>query len=409
MDDFLRGSCAAGGVHRLRHHPSHPTPFRPTPIQEPTSPRLRPAIRLGAVLLLVPLMAGCGSLPRTAAVQSEILREADSETRTFSVVEVTRAGLEQLARWPAVGAPQHPWLPRSAGPDTPVIRAGDRITLTVWDNDPNSLLTSEGQKSVAVSDLPVTPEGTIHVPYVEEVVVNGLTPEQARRSIQTQLDAILPAAQVQLTLVPGRRNSVDLLGGVANAGTYPLPDRNFSVLNLISAGGGVAGFANPQVRLVRDGRVHRIALARLREDPRLDTILRGGDIVSIEEDERSFVALGAAGQQTLIPFGRERVSILDAMAMIGGVEGGRGSPGGILVLREYPERAVRADGEGGPDRARVVFTLDLTSADGLFSARQFTVAPDDVVLVTEAPLTSVTGILGVLGQSLGLAGRVGNL
>ena len=364
------------------------------------------ARRLGLVAVLAAVLAGCGALPRTAAIQSEILRSAEAEDRDLTVVPVTRAGLERIARWPDPAVPRHDWLPRSAGPASPVIRPGDRLTLTVWDNDPNSLLTATGQKQVQISELPVSPDGAVFVPYLDEIVVTGMTPDQARRRIQDQLDDILPSAQVQLGLAAGRRSSVDLLGGVAQAGSYPLPDRNFSVLNLISAAGGVAGgVAHPQVRLVRDGRVHRIALDRLKEDPRLDTILRGGDTVSIEEDTRNFIALGAAGQQTLVPFGRERVSVLDAVSMIGGIAADRGAPGGVLVLREYPAAAIRPDGVAGPDRARVVFTLDLTDADGLFSARHFQIAPEDLVLVTEAPVNSLRAVLAIVGQTLGVAGQ----
>ena len=365
----------------------------------------RPGLLLLMVLSL--LLGGCGTLPRTAAVQSEILRTAATEERDITVLAVTREGLSMIAAWPQVAPQRHGWLPRSSGPDSPVIRPGDRLTLTVWDNDPNSLLTSDGQKQVQITDLPISPQGTVFVPYLDEITVTGQTPDQARRQIQDQLDTILPSAQVQLALGAGRRSSVDLLGGVGSAGNYPLPDRNFTVLNLISAGGGVAnGLQNPQVRLLRDGQVYRIALSRLTEDPRLDTVLRGGDTVSIEEDPRSFIALGAAGQQNLIPFGRERVSALDAVSMIGGVEGTRGAPGGVLVLREYPATAVRPDGVAGPDRERVVFTLDLTSSDGLFSARNFAIAPDDLVLVTEAPVTSLRTVLGLFGQTLGLASRL---
>ena len=370
-------------------------------------PAARGGLALALLLALVlPMLAGCGSVPRTAAMQGEILRQTTRDDRALAVVPVTRAGLETIARWPAAGPAAHSWLPRSAGPDSPVIRPGDRISLTVWDNDPNSLLPPIGQKQVRIEALPVSSSGAIFVPYLEEVVVNGQTPDQARRMIQQQLDDILPSAQVQLELDGGRRSSVDLLGGVVAAGQYSLPDRNFSVLNLIATGGGVTEMTNPQVRLLRDGRVYRIALERLTEDPRLDTILRGGDTVSIEEDKRRFIALGAAGQQNLIPFDRDRITALDAVSMIGGVSATRGAPGGILVLREYPESAVRPDAVEGPDRSRVVFTMNLTNADGLFSARHFKIAPDDLVLVTEAPITSVRTILSLVGQSLGVASRL---
>ena len=368
-----------------------------------------PNPRVVLVLLLSAALVGCGNLPRSAAVQSEILRAGNQsdEARDIAVVPVTREGLARIERWPTVNGPRHDWLPRASGPETPMIRPGDRLTLTVWDNEPSSLLTADGQKRVEIAALPVSAAGTVFVPYLDEVVVSGQTPDAARRMIQDQLDGILPSAQVQLTLEPGRRSTVDAVEGVARPGPYPLPDRNFTVLNLIAAAGGVPGtLDNPQLRLVRDGRVYRIALERLREDPRLDTVLRGGDQLSVEADRRQFATLGAAGRQTLIPFGKERLTALDAVSLSGGVAGDRGSPGGVLVLREYPAAAVRPDGLAGPDRARVVFTLDLTNADGLFSARNFEIAPDDLVLVTEAPVTALRTILALFGQTLGLANRL---
>jgi polysaccharide export outer membrane protein len=146
-------------------------------------------------------------------------------------------------------------------------------------------------------------------------------------------------------------------------------------------------------------------VARLFAEPQRDVTLRGGDKVIVEPDSRSFLSLGAAGEQNVIPFPRDDVSALDAVSLIGGISASRADPGGVLILREYPTRMVRTDGRG-PDRARVVFTIDLTSADGLFSARRFALLPDDVVLATESPVTSVRTVFGLLGQVLGLANRV---
>ena len=51
----------------------------------------------------------------------------------------------------------------------------------------------------------------------------------------------------------------------------------------------------------------------------------------------------------------------------------------------------------------MVFTVDLTSADGLFSARNFRIHPGDLVLVTESPVTWAQTILGLVGSVFGLA------
>jgi len=62
---------------------------------------------------------------------------------------------------------------------------------------------------------------------------------------------------------------------------------------------------------------------------------------------------------------------------------------------------VTAD-RSGPDHPRTVFTLDLTSADGLFSADQFEIQPGDLVYVSESPLTAAGSILAALGSVIGL-------
>jgi len=348
-------------------------------------------------------------LPRGGAVEREILRDSTDEARELAVVPVTRANTDMVGRWPSNGNKKAlGWLDRARGPASPMIASGDLIDLTIWDNDDNSLLTANEQKMTQINGVAVSPAGTIFVPYIAEVTVKGKTPDQARSEIQMQLDAILSSPQVQLAVTPGRQNSVDLVGGVAKAGSYPLPDRDFSVLSLISHGGGVTpGLTNPQVRLSRGNALYGISLERLFAEPQLDTTLRGGDKVIIEADKRYFIALGASGQQDLIPFPKDEVSALDAISLVGGVKDTRANPKGVLILREYPASAVRTDGTG-PDRTRTVFTLDLTTADGLFSARNFHIQPEDLVLATESPLNSLRTIMGLIGQSVSLTNSVSN-
>ena len=69
---------------------------------------------------------------------------------------------------------------------------------------------------------------------------------------------------------------------------------------------------------------------------------------------------------------------------------------------------VRSDGKG-PSHTDVVFTVDLTSADGLFSAKRFYIQPDDVVLVTESPVTKAQTIFGLIGSAFGLVSSAQSL
>ncbi|PWK59913.1 polysaccharide biosynthesis/export family protein [Roseicyclus mahoneyensis] len=354
-------------------------------------------------------LAGCEQLPRGAAVEREIVAVAQGEIADFAVYPVDRALLAQLADWPQTGERRLNWIPASGGARTQVIAPGDVLEITIWDSNENSLLSSNGQRQVQIQALTVAPDGSVFVPYVGNTQVSGLTLQLAREHLQDEIDMVVPSAQVQLTLVEGRTNSVDLVGGVSAPGAYPLPDRNYTVLNLLAAGGGVqAGLANPQIRLRRGGNIYGTSVERLYDNPGLDTLLIGGDQVIVEEDRRRFLSLGAAGQQNQHAFTQDTVTALDAMAIIGGVDSRRGNPGGILILREYPTSAVRTDGRG-PTQSRVVFTLDLISADGLFSARNFHLHGDDLVLVTESPITSAQTIFGLIGSVFGLANQTSNL
>lgn len=327
---------------------------------------------------------------------------ADEENAPFAVQPVTRATLPLLESWPSAPGGLG-WIERQRGPASALIAPGDTINLSIWDNSDNSLVTAPEQKVAAVTDIKVSPQGTVYVPYVQEVYIAGQTPDQARKTIQDQIDAILPSAQILLTQTPGQKNRVDLVGGVETPGNYPLPDRDFTVLGLLSAGGGVpAEMRNPQVRLHRDGNIYGTSLERLYASPRLDTTLRGGDKVIVKEDDRYFLSFGAAREQEVFYFTENALSASDAMSMIGGLNTARANPKGILVLREYPKSALSSDGRG-PRKEQVVFTLDLTNADGLFAAKRFQIHSEDLVLVSESPITGVQTVFNLFGTFVGFS------
>lgn len=369
------------------------------------SKRLSPAL-----LALVLILAGC-SLPRSAAMQSEILAGSnDDATREVQVIPVTRESVAEVAAWPTPLTAIAGYAAWPAGglrnPDSTTIASGDRLRITVWDNEENSLLTTAAARSINLTEMTVSNDGAVFMPYVGKVNVRGLSPDHARERLQESLSRALPSAQVQVSVEPGRRNTVDLIGGVSSPGSYPLPDRNYSVLALLSQGGGVAAsIDNPVIKLVRGGRTYGIPAPTLFAQPARDISLRGGDKVVVEKDARYFIALGATGRQSSVHFPQERVSALDAVSLVGGVNPGRANLRSLLVLREYDVKQVRTDGQG-PDRDRVVFMVDLTTADGLFSARNFQILHGDLVLATESPITNTRTIFGLIGQIFGLANQI---
>lgn len=347
-------------------------------------------------------LAAC-SLPRGAAIQSEILAGSKDETPSIAVYPVSRDFLPVLAHWPATGVERsHGWPMHQHTSDEIRIRPFDSIDLTVWDSEENSLLTSPGAKLVDISGLRVTERGQIFVPYLGYLRVVDRTPDAARQLVEREMTAIVPSAQVQLRVTPGTRGSVSLVSGVATPGTFPMPEGHFTVLNLISQGGGPAVARNPQVRLIRNGRTYLTSYEALLENPERDAVLLGGDKVAVTEDDRFFRALGASGVEQLIYFPEDEVTALDAMSLMGGINDRRANPRGVLILREYPSSAV-AYGNAGPNNERVIFTIDLTTSDGLFSAGRFQINPGDTVLATESLLTTAEAVIAFVAATASLS------
>lgn len=366
--------------------------------------------RLSALVLML-LLVAC-SVPRGAGFQQEVLAASGEKTQDgtpiehFAVFQVTRANLSSLKGWPTTGGRQYSWINRSAQPASLLISPGDTLAITIWDAEENSLLTSPGQRSTPLQDVRVASDGRIFVPFVGGVKVSGMSPQTARASIETRLGETAPSSQVQLSVVPGRGNTVNLVSGVRSPGVYPLDDRDVTLLGVISAGGGVnTSFDNPQVRLMRGSDIYGTSVDRLFDNPQLDTTLRGGDQIIVEEEERRFLSLGATGREAIHTFPTDRVTALEALSIVGGVSDTRADPQGILILREYGSRALRTDGSG-PPKERIVFTLDLTTADGLFSAGKFQIMPDDLVYATESPIGAARTIFGIFSAALSVAGNL---
>jgi polysaccharide export outer membrane protein len=362
-----------------------------------------------AVLLF--MLAGCG-FPRGAGFEREVLQgsvAANGEiSRDFAVEPVTRAQLARYDHWPRTGSGAMRWIGRQPQPANRIIAPGDIVAVRVWSTEVNSLLTESGKRAADLGKITVSSAGTIFLPYVESLRIAGMSPDRAREVIQERFVAIIPSAQVQLELQEGQQSTVSAVSGVRAPGAYPLPNQDYTVLALLAEAGGIdQSLNNPQVRLVRDDQIYGTSVDRLFSDPALDTTLRGRDKVLVEEDDRFFLSLGATGREAEYPFPRDRISALEALSIMGGVTENRANPQGILILRQYPADAVRADGTG-PRHARTVFTIDLTSADGLFSAGQFQIMPGDLVYATESPVASAQTVFSLLGSAFVLVNQVNN-
>jgi polysaccharide export outer membrane protein len=366
--------------------------------------------RIGALCVLVTAVTACGLLPRSGPTRNEIFAGSVQRDGDAFVVEVNQRVTAATAVVPALGFPAE--LVNAGLSNTDVIRPGDSIALTIYENVTDGLLAGEGAAAAVIEEVEVDGAGFIFIPYAGRVRAAGNTPEQLRGIITRNLDEQTPDPQVIVRRAAGDGSTVTVTGTVGGQGVYPIQRPTRTLSSMLAAAGGVT--VEPeiaQVTLVRGNHRGTIWFQDLFRDPTVDIALRNGDRILVEEDGRSFTALGATGVQTIVPFESQVISAIEAIASVGGLNPLRADPTGVFIMRNEPEPIARSV-LGRDDligAQRMVYVLDLTAPTGMFEARDFVIRDGDTVYVTAAPITQWNNAISALTGTLGAADTVANV
>lgn len=367
---------------------------------------LKPA-RAALLLASVLLVGSCG-LPRSGPTTTEILAGSVDKQGDAHIVTVTSEISRITKEESSSGFSASFQNAGVMGSD--IVSSGDLLSITVFENvkdDP--LLGNIGQRVSQLSEVQVDGQGYIFIPYAGRILAAGQTPEGVRQAITRQLEDQTPDPQITVVRTAGTGSTVSISGQAAAAGVYPIEAATRTLSRMLARSGGVT--IDPEVtiiRVTRGGETGTVWLKDLYEDPGLDIALRPGDKIVVEEDSRSFTALGATGGQSLVPFSSGTLSALEAIATVGGLSTMSANPKGVFVLRDESEANARAvlgrDDITGTQR--MVYVLNLIEPNGLFEARDFQIRDGDTLYVTEAPFTRWQKVIGAI---TGTAGAASNL
>ncbi|VDS08822.1 Polysaccharide biosynthesis/export protein [Paracoccus haematequi] len=365
------------------------------------------AVRLTLIAAMT-LLAAC-SLPRSGPSKSEIYSGAVEKGGNTHVIYVNDHVARTTNFTPSYGFSNSFRGAGQVGADE--IRAGDVLGLSIWENVDDGLLTSLGNSSTALQEIQVDSGGYIFVPYAGRVQAAGNTPDQLRQIITERLATQTPDPQVTVTRVAGNGATVSVMGKVTAQGVYPIERPTRSLSAMLARAGGVS--IEPEIAVVtvkRGNNTGKVWLTDLYSNASNDIALRPGDVILVEEDQRSFTALGALGGQTRVPLGNESINAVEAVAMVGGLNSHLADPTGVFILRDEPEQvASRVLGKSVQGSQRIAYVLDLTRPNGLFLARDFLIRDEDTVYVTEAPYVQWQKRLAALIGPINSANAVQNL
>lgn len=361
------------------------------------------------LLALLSVVASCG-LPQVGPNKRQIFSGSVQRQGDAFVVEVNDRVTRATAVTEALGFSDSFKSAAVLGSDT--IRPGDVLGLTVWENVDDGLLAGEAANSTVLEEVQVDGAGFIFVPYAGRIRAAGNTPEAIRRIITEKLQDQTPDPQVQVRRLAGDGATVSLTGAVGAQGVYAIerPTRTLATM-MARAGGVTIEPAIARVTVQRGSQSGQIWFEDLFDNPDLDIALRAGDKILVEADTRAFTALGATGGQARVPFESQTLSALEAIAQVGGLRSQTADPTGIFVFRN--EAAPVANSVlGRNDLAgaqRMIYVMNLTKPNGMFTARDFVIRDGDTIYVTEAPYAQFSKILSALTGPLATAGSLQQL
>ncbi len=357
-------------------------------------------VKGAAVVAAMALVASCG-LPRSGPTKQEIFSGSVLEDGDAFVLLVNDRVNLVASVTPALGFAAGFRDAGELGSDT--IRAGDTLGLTIWENVRDPLLVPAGQNATVLEEVQVDGSGFIFVPYAGRIRAAGNSPEAIRRIITTKLEEQTPDPQVQVRRLAGDGATVSIVGAVGAQGVYAIERPTRTLASMLARAGGVSVEPSiAQVTVVRGGHSGQIWFEDLYDHPGHDIALRAGDRIFVEQDTRSFTALGATGTQSRVTFESQSLSAIEAIAQVGGLSTNLADPTGVFVFRNEPEEIAkqlvgRNDLTG---TQRVVYVLDLTEPNGMFMARDFAIRDGDTVYVTEAPYSQFNKTIAAITGSL---------
>ncbi|MEE4287830.1 MAG: polysaccharide biosynthesis/export family protein [Erythrobacter sp.] len=384
--------------------------------------------RIALAALLAAVLSGCTTLG-AAGPSSGQVRKIDGEAYAGNQIALVELDPQTWQRVSAFEQSQS--LAQRlgsgglgvAGPGNLMIGPGDVLDIALWEAPPAVLFggggvipgLDAGAQNRPVVQQVVDGEGSITVPFAGRILVGGRTPAEVERAIVGRLTGRANDPQASVRLVQNDSRNVTVLGEVAQSRRVPLGPRGERLLDIIaSAGGTRAPVHQTTVQVSRAGTSAVMPLDAIIADPAQNIRMQPEDVVTVQHQPYSFIALGAVARSAEIPFEGRGISLAQALARIGGLRDNSANIRGVFVFRLEDPAAIAPAERGttqmtGDGRVPVVYRLDLSDARGFFVAQDFMIRDQDVIYVATAPGAEIREFLATVTSLAFSAIAIGNV
>ncbi len=379
---------------------------------------MRPnALRLLTIVGATALLGACSTLPSSGPTAQQVTSGTGDAAvpAGYVFLDLTPQVVGVISKYgtPGLGGAGLPG--RGGGPVT--LGVGDTVNVTIFEASGESALfgrggTAGGGSSVGIPTQQIDASGNISVPYAGQVRAAGRTVAEVQAEIEGKLKNRAIEPQVVISLQDRRSSLLTVVGDVNQPTRIPVDLGGVRVLDAVAQAGGSRFPAyETEVVLQRRGRRASVSLARLMNQPSENVTLAPGDTLQLMRRQRFYLALGASGRSARIEYDADRLSLADGIAKAGGLLDDRADPAGVFVYRFERKPILRDLGlaaDRSPELVPTIYKLNLRDPGGLFVAEGFTLRPNDIIYVSNAPtvdfLKFITVVRGITGVARDLAG-----
>jgi polysaccharide export outer membrane protein len=314
----------------------------------------------------------------------------------FHFVEVTDTGVLP----PPFRIPQGDPIPQ-ADPDrvfTERITVQDQLEVAINDVDVNSPFYQTavvgGRSGFIVGPVEVDQEGILRLPYLRDIRVLDKTLNDLSLEITEAAREVSPSAEATVRRTARLNRRVFIYGEVTSPGTAVIDREDYGLLEALASSGGPTGAPHLYTFVLhRDGATYRTNVSSLAEQ---QAKAQDADVLKVEQDTRlAFHVTGVIKSPGRYPFPEPESTVVDALTLAEGLVAGNSDARGVFVFR--------SDGQGG----NLVYGIDLTKPDAMFLAQHFSLAPNDVIYISEAPVAqwqrATRNVLPVIGAAAAFA------
>lgn len=286
---------------------------------------------------------------------------------------------------------------------------GDTLQIYIWEAPPAMLFatgaasmnTPSGSMMTSIPEQMVGSDGDIVMPFAGKIPCTGKTLNEIGAEIRQRLIHMAHDPQVVVRLVKNHAQSITVVGNVKKSTMVPMIPGGVSVLQALAVAGGVVKPVNKvTIQLSRSGKVLQLPLEDIIRNPHENVSLRGGDVLTALYKPLQVTVMGATKETKEVDFQASGISLAQALAQAGGLNGNQADAKAVFVFRfEKPSllphwpKPVQLTTNG---EVPVVFRFNFSDPATLFAAQTFPIQNHDLIYVASAPITDLQKFLGLI-------------